>query len=113
MGKLSIYRLLAAYGLLLVLALPLGIQGLHPILDEHEPQAHCDSDLGQIHLHDQSYAFDHCFVCTFHFSYYTEQPSPLFAHIPGWVLEDLMIEGHQIPIMPSLSARSPRAPPTA
>lgn len=111
MRKLSILRLLAAYGLLVVLVLPLGIQGLHPWLDEHEAQPHCDSDIGQIHIHDQSYAFDHCFVCTFHFSHYTEQPSPTFTHIPGWKLQDLIIEGDQFLVKPRLSTRSTRAPP--
>lgn len=111
--KRSIYQLLAAYGLLLVLALPLGIQGLHPWLDAHEVKAHCDNDRGQIHIHDQSYAFDHCFVCTFHFSHYTEQGSTYFAHSPGWLFKDLMAGRHQFPIQLALFTRSPRAPPTA
>ncbi|WP_143473603.1 hypothetical protein [Flavilitoribacter nigricans] len=113
MRKLSIYRLLAAYGLLVVLALPLGIQGVHPWIDEHQEQAHCDPDLGQVHIHDHSYAFDHCFVCTFHFSHYTEPSSSFISHHPGWILKDLMIEGHQMPVKASLSTRSSRAPPTA
>jgi len=109
--KLSVYRIIAAWFLLLVLALPMGIQGLHSWLDKHEQQAHCEQSRGQIHIHDQSYAFDHCFLCAFHFSQYNSSDPSYESRLPGWVVDDLRIGNRSFPELKFYSSGSPRAPP--
>ena len=113
MRKPSIYQVIATYGLLLIFALPLGMQGLHSWLDQHEEQAHCNSDSGQIHIHDQSYAFDHCFLCAFHFSQYTENFSPSFNDLSDLMHQTASFEDPDFFLKRRHSSKSPRAPPTA
>jgi hypothetical protein len=105
------YRILATYSLVAILAIPLGIQAWHNWSEEHRPQVHCDSEHGQIHIHDHTYAFDHCYLCTFHFSQYTGQLEIVQSQVPGWNLEaPLAIDQLLLPRR-IFSNRSSRAPP--
>lgn len=111
MRKLITYRIIAAYSLVAILALPIGMQTWHHLTEEHQPQVHCDGEHGQIHLHDQSYAFDHCFLCTYHFSQYTGQINLVEEHVPGWNLEKLLTEKGFLLPQRNYSNQSSRAPP--
>ncbi|MCB0628271.1 MAG: hypothetical protein R2824_14195 [Saprospiraceae bacterium] len=111
MRKLFTYRIFATYVLVTILALPMVLQSWHNWSEEHRPLVHCDSEHGQIHIHDQSYAFDHCYICTFHFSHYNGQLTLSELHIPGWDLGGpLAVNSSALPKR-IFSTRSSRAPP--
>lgn len=50
----------------------MGLQAWHKWSEEHARVAHCESEQGQRHVHDQSYAPELCFFCTFLYTKYTE-----------------------------------------